>query len=121
MVSAVQRGESIDKILSVLALSSRFDGQNGWPTGVLATGNFQYSLCRVVLMVNRPARMGSHHMRLSVLALSSRFDGHVLQRLAFFAHVLSVLALSSRFDGLAGGFPIPLKPGTFSTRSVESF
>ena len=63
--------------LSVLALSSRFDG----PLATLKGGPllaFQYSLCRVVLMVlivvNTRCSVGS----LSVLALSSRFDG--LQR-----------------------------------------
>ena len=58
---------------------------------------FQYSLCRVVLMVS----------------------GNLL---GWFAQQpLSVLALSSRFDGLSGDVFLNgvLKP--FSTRSVESF
>ena len=36
--------------LSVLALSSRFDGHDDAAL-TMARGNFQYSLCRVVLMV----------------------------------------------------------------------
>ena len=38
-------------ILSVLALSSRFDGLLHGPDKELGLKNFQYSLCRVVLMV----------------------------------------------------------------------
>ena len=59
--------------------------------------DFQYSLCRVVLMVvcGRPA-YGAIPC-LSVLALSSRFDGQIFQ--------LGELA----------------QLRTFSTRSVESF
>ena len=36
---------------------------------------FQYSLCRVVLMVVTEAATASAAAKLSVLALSSRFDG----------------------------------------------
>ena len=83
--------------LSVLALSSRFDGQirtdslcrDGWP--------FQYSLCRVVLMVH-----------------SCRCDNRR-------GRALSVLALSSRFDGQKGMRDDAMRTITFSTRSVESF
>ena len=38
--------------------------------------DFQYSLCRVVLMVAMYIHIRSHIGTLSVLALSSRFDGH---------------------------------------------
>ena len=41
-----------------------------------AADNFQYSLCRVVLMVNQDASTVQDGRALSVLALSSRFDGH---------------------------------------------
>ena len=58
---------------------------------------FQYSLCRVVLMVPYEDRQWSLMPRLSVLALSSRFDGP--------NHV-----------ELAAAYVSP-----FSTRSVESF
>ena len=85
--------------LSVLALSSRFDGRV-----VVAIENadgidFQYSLCRVVLMVPVAITDLSYEEALSVLALSSRFDGRVLPILIFAINILSVLALSSRFDG----------------------
>ena len=61
--------------LSVLALSSRFDGQpNEHYDGELLL-HFQYSLCRVVLMVPEDQQVGSPTSKLSVLALSSRFDG----------------------------------------------
>ena len=42
----------IVQILSVLALSSRFDGLATWVSENEDTIHFQYSLCRVVLMVN---------------------------------------------------------------------
>ena len=60
-------------------------------------GDFQYSLCRVVLMVFLPERSVDGNWILSVLALSSRFDGHVGE-------------LGELFNNV-----------TFSTRSVESF
>ena len=85
---------------------------------------FQYSLCRVVLMVNNIRRMTHMFFSLSVLALSSRFDGPARTRnlsacglhfqyslcrvvlmvvlfelVQIVVFVLSVLALSSRFDG----------------------
>ena len=65
-----------------------------WP---LTLVNFQYSLCRVVLMVRLPANMSWLTDKLSVLALSSRFDG------------LTLRSLDARIT-------LP-----FSTRSVESF
>ena len=61
--------------LSVLALSSRFDGR--------------------ALESESP-----RDSQLSVLALSSRFDGPREARFAGKHDKLSVLALSSRFDGL---------------------
>ena len=60
--------------LSVLALSSRFDGRHRGP---------------------RP----SEYPLLSVLALSSRFDGPLAAPFMSLSVSLSVLALSSRFDG----------------------
>ena len=44
--------------LSVLALSSRFDGQSGCQNTTHINPNFQYSLCRVVLMVAWQLRLG---------------------------------------------------------------
>ena len=109
--------------LSVLALSSRFDGQLYERLGstvipsfqyslcrvvlmvytrhALNAGQplFQYSLCRVVLMVLRLVRAEGHAKVLSVLALSSRFDGLGNPVIFEAGSVLSVLALSSRFDG----------------------
>ena len=58
---------------------------------------FQYSLCRVVLMVDE--------------------DG----LLTLFDKLLSVLALSSRFDGLGKQVINARRIQSFSTRSVESF
>ena len=65
---------SISWILSVLALSSRFDGHPNGSMNPLAD-------------------------ILSVLALSSRFDGRLPLRFSQSFLLLSVLALSSRFDG----------------------
>ena len=63
---------------------------------------FQYSLCRVVLMVLYVREHRSVPFTLSVLALSSRFDGPSQLHVYFWpSPVLSVLALSSRFDGPA--------------------
>ena len=59
--------------------------------------DFQYSLCRVVLMVQAHADGGDKEKALSVLALSSRFDGHTAR------HCFNFWLFS------------------FSTRSVESF
>ena len=59
--------------------------------------DFQYSLCRVVLMVHWVCGRVRWKKRLSVLALSSRFDGH----------------------GCGDGGLVCV--GSFSTRSVESF
>ena len=82
---------------------------------------FQYSLCRVVLMVADGIQARDYGRDLSVLALSSRFDGlgH------FWTHCrrgqLSVLALSSRFDGQVLSPTVFTPAWSFSTRSVESF
>ena len=62
--------------LSVLALSSRFDGPK--PKQKKSSDrDFQYSLCRVVLMVMSSTFVFAASAELSVLALSSRFDGRV--------------------------------------------
>ena len=90
-------GLAVRRRLSVLALSSRFDGPAARGLTPTHGCSFQYSLCRVVLMVLDPARMASFEALLSVLALSSRFDGHD-------TFVLDCV----------GGY-------AFSTRSVESF
>ena len=106
--------------LSVLALSSRFDGH---PCAGPARAGciFQYSLCRVVLMVTSRSSVFPFSSSLSVLALSSRFDGLGCNFCSKFLLTLSVLALSSRFDGRLSLFSRKKKPVTFSTRSVESF
>ena len=61
-------------LLSVLALSSRFDGRDAG-TSRMDKEIFQYSLCRVVLMVDSWHPQAAQSNGLSVLALSSRFDG----------------------------------------------
>ena len=61
--------------VSVLALSSRFDGQLTGRSLTMSHGKFQYSLCRVVLMVTMHMSYQRRGIRVSVLALSSRFDG----------------------------------------------
>ena len=68
------------------------------PTDGRVRGVFQYSLCRVVLMVLPRRSPMQPHANLSVLALSSRFDGP--------SHTAASQST---------------KIGTFSTRSVESF
>ena len=96
MVVLLDIKNDLDPRLSVLALSSRFDG-----------------LGRLL------ARQRHHH--LSVLALSSRFDGRYSTRRDIIPPVLSVLALSSRFDGRCPRLVDSLFLEPFSTRSVESF
>ena len=66
---------------------------------LLAGSSFQYSLCRVVLMVPFNQWTVDIPVELSVLALSSRFDGHDSSYCILSSLYLSVLALSSRFDG----------------------
>ena len=85
------------RALSVLALSSRFDGPI-WPGDIL-----------------------SFSMQLSVLALSSRFDGPAVRTNYPRLYHLSVLALSSRFDGPLSLAACSACAEPFSTRSVESF
>ena len=82
--------------LSVLALSSRFDGPAQFFVHVIPVG-------------------------LSVLALSSRFDGPFSDMRFNGPLNLSVLALSSRFDGHTLSFCTRQIRDAFSTRSVESF
>ena len=82
---------------------------------------FQYSLCRVVLMVADAQHFLYHVPFVSVLALSSRFDGQPRNGELFIVVDVSVLALSSRFDGRKGFIIIETKNDCFSTRSVESF
>ena len=82
---------------------------------------FQYSLCRVVLMVSMAQPPNLSPKYLSVLALSSRFDGRLTSQAVKHSAILSVLALSSRFDGLIVSCAVFSEITTFSTRSVESF
>ena len=100
MVSLSLVCTSATKPLSVLALSSRFDGRNVLFVDYRNSLAFQYSLCRVVLMVFCPHRARCSAKWLSVLALSSRFDGLDVDYEYYSDIDLSVLALSSRFDGL---------------------
>ena len=96
MVFALPTPDGISTALSVLALSSRFDG----PV---------------------PSTTSAPSQALSVLALSSRFDGPSRDIQIVSIPYLSVLALSSRFDG---HFQKPSRAFvfvSFSTRSVESF
>ena len=51
MVSGAGASRTAGQVLSVLALSSRFDGRLFAATALLPASDFQYSLCRVVLMV----------------------------------------------------------------------
>ena len=99
MVRTDGRRDGNDKTLSVLALSSRFDGPISRNCKKAGDCDFQYSLCRVVLMVGVFAPTGGALLGLSVLALSSRFDGRSRRGVLLWTISLSVLALSSRFDG----------------------
>ena len=99
MVSANSKVAGSLPYLSVLALSSRFDGLGWWRLGKVDRKSFQYSLCRVVLMVTHPDTEPGQQKHLSVLALSSRFDGPGQEYSRADSVRLSVLALSSRFDG----------------------
>ena len=127
MVNLTPRRQRQQWKLSVLALSSRFDGRVVVVAIVNRDPYFQYSLCRVVLMVTVLAPTCGTLFGLSVLALSSRFDGLMAMRFRLVFVVgfqyslcrvvlmvvassaagagisfLSVLALSSRFDGQGG-------------------
>ena len=97
MVNWTPNSTRTHQFLSVLALSSRFDGQDEPSVWLRGESVFQYSLCRVVLMVPPRALPPSSFAALSVLALSSRFDGR-RNRKQWQSH-----------------------RSTFSTRSVESF
>ena len=109
-------------VLSVLALSSRFDGLSIGRSRRRPASFFQYSLCRVVLMVKAGLFKLLAEWPLSVLALSSRFDGHECGIVvAGIDQQLSVLALSSRFDGPTLWMAEDFRKKAFSTRSVESF
>ena len=83
--------------------------------------SFQYSLCRVVLMVTSEKSPAMRQHPLSVLALSSRFDGRTAADRSKDVDQLSVLALSSRFDGHLEYLRLERNKLSFSTRSVESF
>ena len=75
MVLVRKRCPDVPLVLSVLALSSRFDGHYRQLLTRSLAGIFQYSLCRVVLMVSIQSGSSAARAGLSVLALSSRFDG----------------------------------------------
>ena len=111
------------KIVSVLALSSRFDGLRSFNACICSLVKFQYSLCRVVLMVYPFINNGSYcilfqyslcRVVLMVPACCSSQCSHCAFQyslcrvvlMVFFIHFtlfpffsVSVLALSSRFDG----------------------
>ena len=74
MVNVKIAGRMIRPSVSVLALSSRFDGRSTSNWEHIHT-LFQYSLCRVVLMVTGSQQTDPPCAFVSVLALSSRFDG----------------------------------------------
>ena len=82
-------------MLSVLALSSRFDGESD-PGRVAASRDFQYSLCRVVLMV--------HAIILCACLLQ-----------CFQYSLCRVVLMVNLFSGVLRYIV------SFSTRSVESF
>ena len=107
--------------LSVLALSSRFDGPEKESPPIHNIMVFQYSLCRVVLMVAHGTESTADHpdFQYSLCRVVLMVTNAIYCPLVRIN--LSVLALSSRFDG-----PVPMHSGrapisTFSTRSVESF
>ena len=83
--------------------------------------HFQYSLCRVVLMVAEPAKAHPHRRGLSVLALSSRFDGRgqLPSRARYGSFQYSLCRVVLMVTSCDGKMKSVVKP--FSTRSVESF
>ena len=99
MVRCRAHAKADSPAVSVLALSSRFDGPVSILLKILDSSLFQYSLCRVVLMVASHIESADKAEDVSVLALSSRFDGHMCCETKIKWHGVSVLALSSRFDG----------------------
>ena len=85
--------------VSVLALSSRFDGPAQRSPPARAHTRFQYSLCRVVLMVETEAQSAAIEYlfqyslcRVVLMVVANSASGS--------SGSVSVLALSSRFDGL---------------------
>ena len=86
-------------ILSVLALSSRFDGHDEGHRCADAHPTFQYSLCRVVLMVKSYFTWHAGYMifQYSLCRVVLMVTLRIARGFAKF--FLSVLALSSRFDG----------------------
>ena len=111
--------ESTDA-LSVLALSSRFDGLDR--TGKYrGTYVFQYSLCRVVLMVTTAIAVETIGIDFQYSLCRVVLMVPIRVRLLVRRLILSVLALSSRFDGHCFHICTLGMPASFSTRSVESF
>ena len=106
--------------LSVLALSSRFDGPLSLALLPHAI-SFQYSLCRVVLMVLVQMTLSTtpHFFQYSLCRVVLMVAGYPTAEALVLS--LSVLALSSRFDGPALTAAYRLHHWPFSTRSVESF
>ena len=84
-------------MLSVLALSSRFDGQATLAAIRAQRADFQYSLCRVVLMVKSECML---------CPLQSNFQYSLCR----------VVLMVTRRAGTSQA-----SHSTFSTRSVESF
>ena len=108
-------------VVSVLALSSRFDG----PLAIYRHLTHQAPVSVLALSSRFDGRFvhGTYRRagKVSVLALSSRFDGRPRWLRTLWRESVSVLALSSRFDGpsvVCGGVADVQR---FSTRSVESF
>ena len=107
--------------LSVLALSSRFDGPERYLADAAAAADFQYSLCRVVLMVTSyttsVVRVQSFQYSLCRVVLMVPAASRALSRQPVFQYSLCRVVLMVRFS-YAGALN-PIK--SFSTRSVESF
>ena len=115
----ISTAAAVDR-LSVLALSSRFDGPEIVDKSC-SSKPFQYSLCRVVLMVPDmpPPEWNEFNFQYSlcrvVLMVVNTSQSTTIPT------ELSVLALSSRFDGRWTAAHDLQRTGSFSTRSVESF
>ena len=132
--------------LSVLALSSRFDGHAFLAIASLGLGHFQYSLCRVVLMVPSPRQEPTsdpsfQYSLCRVVLMVSICTGRLSRSSVRFQYSLCrvVLMVSIQMDGFLRCFGfqyslcrvvlmVPcieeaLKQAiqAFSTRSVESF
>ena len=121
MVDVLRLSRSRHKPLSVLALSSRFDGRQCNAGHYVDTRIFQYSLCRVVLMVAWTAAFRRHliYFQYSLCRVVLMVAASPAQSPPHWR--LSVLALSSRFDGRLVDEKRFVKMRPFSTRSVESF